>query len=350
MDDRQALMAAIIANPDEDTPRLALADWLDEHGDKHDKARAEFIRLQCELALLPEDAPQTKEHKRAKELHKKHHKAWLGPLHKLTGMHEFRRGLLENWYCTAAEFAKNSHDPKLCQWLPRVGVRSVLITRSLARVPNIATSPALAWISELCWLYTKLNDAGVKALAETVHGSRLTRLLVTDLSCTNIGLRELARSTAFPNLRELGLRAFSTKTEYTHTGILRFLDSEQFPKLEALDLLDALPSGFQETAFYKQPALSRLRHYWASAGCNVRKIAECPHFTRLEWLRIHETDIEEADVLALLDNPALAKLKKLGFARVSFVRSPLSPALVQRVRDRFGSGLDIYDSSAFGKP
>src|SRR5687768_11363773 len=38
MDDRRALMAAIIANPDEDTPRLALADWLDEHGDAHDRA------------------------------------------------------------------------------------------------------------------------------------------------------------------------------------------------------------------------------------------------------------------------------------------------------------------------
>ena len=32
MDDRSALMAAIIANPDEDTPRLALADWLDAWG------------------------------------------------------------------------------------------------------------------------------------------------------------------------------------------------------------------------------------------------------------------------------------------------------------------------------
>jgi len=32
MDDRRALMAAIAANADEDTPRLALADWLDEHG------------------------------------------------------------------------------------------------------------------------------------------------------------------------------------------------------------------------------------------------------------------------------------------------------------------------------
>ncbi|MBY0456405.1 MAG: TIGR02996 domain-containing protein, partial [Gemmataceae bacterium] len=50
LSDRDALLAAIRANPDEDTPRLAFADWLDEHGDEADRARAEFIRVQCELA------------------------------------------------------------------------------------------------------------------------------------------------------------------------------------------------------------------------------------------------------------------------------------------------------------
>jgi uncharacterized protein (TIGR02996 family) len=33
----------IVANPDDDGPRLVYADWLDEHGDS---TRAEFIRLQ----------------------------------------------------------------------------------------------------------------------------------------------------------------------------------------------------------------------------------------------------------------------------------------------------------------
>ncbi|MBY0457976.1 MAG: TIGR02996 domain-containing protein, partial [Gemmataceae bacterium] len=33
MTDRDALLAAICANPAEDTPRLAFADWLDEHAD-----------------------------------------------------------------------------------------------------------------------------------------------------------------------------------------------------------------------------------------------------------------------------------------------------------------------------
>jgi uncharacterized protein (TIGR02996 family) len=47
MTDRDALLRAIIENPADDAPRLVYADWLDEHGDP---ARAEFIRLQVELA------------------------------------------------------------------------------------------------------------------------------------------------------------------------------------------------------------------------------------------------------------------------------------------------------------
>jgi uncharacterized protein (TIGR02996 family) len=46
---RDALLAAIAANLYEDTPRLALADWLDERGEH---ARAEFIRVQVELVQL----------------------------------------------------------------------------------------------------------------------------------------------------------------------------------------------------------------------------------------------------------------------------------------------------------
>ena len=44
---KNALLKAIIENPDEDTPRLVFADLLDETDDDHD--RAEFIRLQCGL-------------------------------------------------------------------------------------------------------------------------------------------------------------------------------------------------------------------------------------------------------------------------------------------------------------
>src|SRR5262245_10921183 len=49
--DRDALFRAILAHPDEDTPRLAYADWLDENGDTE---FARFIRTQVELAKVPE--------------------------------------------------------------------------------------------------------------------------------------------------------------------------------------------------------------------------------------------------------------------------------------------------------
>ncbi|MCS6866190.1 MAG: TIGR02996 domain-containing protein [Gemmataceae bacterium] len=55
--DRDTLLATIAAYPHDDTPRLIFADWLEENGEAE---RAEFIRLQCELAQLADatDASQ----------------------------------------------------------------------------------------------------------------------------------------------------------------------------------------------------------------------------------------------------------------------------------------------------
>lgn len=43
--DHDALLAAVVADPDADLPRLVYADYLEEAGDEADAARAEFIRL-----------------------------------------------------------------------------------------------------------------------------------------------------------------------------------------------------------------------------------------------------------------------------------------------------------------
>jgi len=51
-----ALLAAIVANPKEDAPRLVYADWLDENGQPE---RAEFIRVQIELAKIPDPPVDT---------------------------------------------------------------------------------------------------------------------------------------------------------------------------------------------------------------------------------------------------------------------------------------------------
>jgi uncharacterized protein (TIGR02996 family) len=74
MDD--AFLRAIRADPEADLPRLVYADWLDEHDDP---ARAEFIRVQCALAKLPDHddayaALEDREH----ELLAEHEAQWLG--------------------------------------------------------------------------------------------------------------------------------------------------------------------------------------------------------------------------------------------------------------------------------
>src|SRR5437868_6707171 len=52
MPTEEAFVQAIIADPDDDAPRLIYADWLDEQGESE---RAEFIRVQVALARMDED-------------------------------------------------------------------------------------------------------------------------------------------------------------------------------------------------------------------------------------------------------------------------------------------------------
>ncbi|AMV24315.1 hypothetical protein VT84_07955 [Gemmata sp. SH-PL17] len=70
--DWSAFMAAILADPDDDTVRLVAADFLEENGDPD---RATFIRIQCELARL--EAHGAAVSPEADELRKKE-RAFLG--------------------------------------------------------------------------------------------------------------------------------------------------------------------------------------------------------------------------------------------------------------------------------
>jgi uncharacterized protein (TIGR02996 family) len=97
MSDRLVFLRAIRAHPDDDTARLAFADWLDEHDEPE---RAEFIRVQIELEPIRTriDIPRARElHQREDELLRAHGDDWLGTNHLLTNPADFgpvcRRGL-----------------------------------------------------------------------------------------------------------------------------------------------------------------------------------------------------------------------------------------------------------------
>jgi uncharacterized protein (TIGR02996 family) len=50
LSDEAAFLNAILANPEDDAPRLVYADWLDERGDPASEAKAAFLRALAVLA------------------------------------------------------------------------------------------------------------------------------------------------------------------------------------------------------------------------------------------------------------------------------------------------------------
>src|SRR5215469_3647811 len=83
-------------HPDDDTPRLIFADWLQEHGDAAAAARGEFLRLQVLRHRLSLDDPNYGLLKRREgELFTEHRWTWLGPLVDAAKTWTFERGMVQ---------------------------------------------------------------------------------------------------------------------------------------------------------------------------------------------------------------------------------------------------------------
>jgi uncharacterized protein (TIGR02996 family) len=156
--EERALLAAIIAYPDEDTPRLVYADWLDEHADvlpaarrESARARAELIRLQIERAALIFGAKGFEERDwalgdRIVELEQDYTRTWVNELPAATR----GRGLrfeLDRWMfgavgCTVNYFVRSGR--ALMDAAPVTAVRLKGLTiRNLAKLAKCPHFPRL---------------------------------------------------------------------------------------------------------------------------------------------------------------------------------------------------------------
>src|SRR5258708_6482639 len=94
MSSEAAFLAAVREDPAGDTPRLVLADWLEDRGDSTGAARAELIRVQCELSLwVPDLRRRTELQEREQQLLARHGEDWLGALRPFCRSWRFERGL-----------------------------------------------------------------------------------------------------------------------------------------------------------------------------------------------------------------------------------------------------------------
>jgi uncharacterized protein (TIGR02996 family) len=87
-----AFLQDILANPEDDTPRLIYADWLEERGDP----RGEFIRVQCRLARMSADDKRRPRLEQLEgELLERYQDKWLGSVRPSLARWSFRRGFLD---------------------------------------------------------------------------------------------------------------------------------------------------------------------------------------------------------------------------------------------------------------
>lgn len=114
-------LPALLADPDDDTLRLALADWLDENGRP---ARAEFIRVQIALSrgAADSDSRWYLDH-RQRGLLAAHDTEWVAPLAEVLGLRveewsgwAFRRGFVE--YVRLPASALTSYGWRLARLTP----------------------------------------------------------------------------------------------------------------------------------------------------------------------------------------------------------------------------------------
>ena len=153
--DERALIQAVIAAPDDDTPRMVYADWLDEHGRPE---RAEFIRVDCELARLADNEPGRQARaealwERRVELIEAHYRTWEAetkaglPPNRQTSV-VFRRGMPAEVICTVKYFAESADailriGPIELVHFQRPSPRGLA---ELAKVPGFARVPGV-WLS-----------------------------------------------------------------------------------------------------------------------------------------------------------------------------------------------------------
>lgn len=254
MSDENALLAAIAAHPLDDTPRLVFADWLDERGDPADVAKAEFIRVQCELAQLPASDPRYPALvKREKALLTDWRKVWTKPLKKYATDVNFWCGFpmpsLANLSVKQLAELMETDLQAAPLWRYHYGMRGRELNQFL-RVPQlhrittlclrppglpkglakkIAKCEGLRNVTELVFIDCPITADDLKLILDSWTGRRLTSLWVNECAVEDAGMRLIASHPATNGLRLLRAHTAS----FTSRAVKAIVDN---PNLDRVSL------------------------------------------------------------------------------------------------------------------
>jgi uncharacterized protein (TIGR02996 family) len=307
MSQQESLLQAILADPDDDHLRLVYADWLEEHGNAD---RAEFIRVQIELARSPPEAPSRHELlRREKELLETHRAAWLKELPPMPSgtKLEFQRGFVHRvTFARAARFSE--HAGKLSAAAPIQELRIGKLL--LEHLPELAESPLLARLSALLLEGNPLDEQSVQRLVASPHLVCLTRLHLIDSAVGDGAIRALAASPCRTTLSELDV----SWNSFGDMGVAA-LAAVPWPRLTHLNL------AHSDIGIAGARALARSRHLCQLTQLNVAgnsvglvgaaALVTSPSLERLTALNFAETRLGHTGVERLAVSPQIARLRKL---------------------------------------
>jgi len=244
MDEEAAILAAIAADPAEDTPRLAYADWLDDHAaDRPDppaaRVRAEFIRVQCEIKRYEHLSSSELQgyvelYRRQDVLLTRHRRDLLGPLGDALTERDvvFDRGFPVEVRLDAPAFLKAAAAVAALRPLPRVHVGNAgPVLNELVDLPDLGVVTTLT-VSGSEYDPFDLGDGGAALLAACPHFRRLEVLELEGCRVGDLGLDELASSPALRGVVGLDLSG----NEISDTGVVALVASPLWPRLKYLVL------------------------------------------------------------------------------------------------------------------
>jgi uncharacterized protein (TIGR02996 family) len=279
----EAFFADIRDNPDDDTPRLVYADWLEEFGDEYDRKRAELIRVGCRLARTPGPGPERDELLRTTDHLWNELGDWLAPLRRFARGLEVSRGFVERAVVRPADLREHGE--------------TIL---SLAPVAELAVA---------------FGAADLHTLVECPHLSRVGRLEAVGLLGDD-GAALLGRCRYLTNLTALILHGCGIG----ESGLARLLDLD-------LSSLRTLSLGWNRlgdmgASRLVQAPLSRLEGLSLGANAlgaaSARALADASHLSRLTDLNLGSNYLDDSALQALAGSKHLAGLKRLNVRNNAF--------------------------------